>query len=182
MLSKSVSKKRLVGTLVYILSFLILGNFTAKTFNIIFTLNKNVVPTFFQVFIANLVSSVLLMLSNLLFGLGIFGVAYLAFSLGVQFYSVVLSYGAGNLLSIIFILSIHGMFEIAAMMTIFSTAISNLSIWKNYLFGDLENLFYAYKMFLKTTFIKNMFLIFIFILIGSLLEVSVSVYLFKCLN
>ena len=181
MLSNVPPKRRLVGILVYILSFLMLGSFIAKNFNIIFYLNKDIVPNFFQVFVANLTSSILLMMSNFLFGLGLFGVTYLSFSLGLQFYSVVLAYGVNNLLSILPILSIHGLFEIAVMIIICNAAISNLAIWKHYLYGDLESLSHSYKVFFKNTFVKSLFWIFIFILIGSLLETSLSTYLFKCL-
>ena len=140
-------KIRCLFILVYILVLFVLGYIVADNFNIEFTINKDVVPNFFQVFVANLTSSILLIMSNFLFGLGLFGVAYLSFSLGLQFYSVVLAYGVNNLLSIISILSIHGLFEIAVMIIICNAAISNLAIWKHYLFGDLESLSHSYKVF-----------------------------------
>ena len=172
---------RYIFILIHILAFFVLGCFVAVKYNMELSIDKSVVPMFFQVFIANLASSVFLMLSNLLFGLGLLGVTYLAFSLGIQFYTVVLAYGANNLL-IVSVLSIHGIFEIAVMMIIFNVAISNLSIWKSYLFGDSKSLTYSYKVFFKTTFIRSIVWIFIFTLIGSLLEVNVSTYLFRCLS
>ena len=104
---------RYIFILIHILAFFVLGCFVAVKYNMELSIDKSVVPMFFQVFIANLASSVFLMLSNLLFGLGLLGVTYLAFSLGIQFYTVVLAYGANNLLSIVSVLSIHGIFEIA---------------------------------------------------------------------
>lgn len=181
MLSKIISKKRLVGISAYILSLIILGNFTAKTLNIILPLDKSVVPSFFQILIANLSTSSILMLCNLFWGSGILGVTYLSFFLGLQFYSVIIAYGTHNLLYIILILAIHGTFELFAMAIICSASIDILSIWKNYLFGSVNSIKNEYKYFFKNTFINGMILIFIFILVGSILEIGISSNLFKLL-
>ncbi len=181
MLSKIVSKKRLVYIPIYILSIIILGSCIAKNFNIILPVDKGIVPSFFQIFIANLSTSSILMLCNLFWGSGILGITYLSFLLGLQFYSVIIAYGPYNILNIILILAIHGIFEIAAMAIIINSAINVLSIWKNYLFGNASSIKYEYKGFLKTTFTNGMIFIFMFILIGSILEVCISSNLFKLL-
>ncbi|SKA85062.1 hypothetical protein SAMN05428976_10737 [Clostridium sp. USBA 49] len=133
---------------------------------------------FLNIFIINYSSDMFLILLCLFGIIGFLATSNTLITLGTQIHIVSIKLNI-PIYKLVAVLCIHGIEEVVALIIVLSISVDIITLWYKYLItNEVGSLFCEYKKYIKNKLPFKLFIIFILLFIGSILEYFVSVPIF----